>query len=178
MAEPSADGVVEDTGIYPVMIDMVACLAAELEKRGLPELCFIGVLPGDTAIFDVGGCPNGKCGSAFVRLARTYVTDPFPQQDTRPGNCASRLAYDLEVGVIRCAQVVTSKGNVVGADEMTRLVRTQLADMAAIIAAIRCCMSKQGRRKDFVMGSYEPTAFAGGAGGGIVSVTIGQSTGL
>jgi hypothetical protein len=95
----------EDTIVYPKMIELAACLSTELAAAGLPDLCFIGVLPGQQVALDsCGGCgESGKCGQAWVRLITAYPSTTFPGPAESP-KISTLLAYSLEVAVMRCAQ--------------------------------------------------------------------------
>lgn len=101
----------EDTGIYPVMVALAACLEAELTEAGLGPLCFCGVVPGDMAMVDASGCESGdgECGSAWVRLVQAYPSDQFPAP-AQIATCSTALAYDLEIGVARCVKVMDDNG--------------------------------------------------------------------
>jgi hypothetical protein len=172
MPEPSADGVVEDVLVYPAMIRLEACLEAELTKAGIPAGCMATLVPGDQSYLAAGECDDGTCGSAWVRLVRAFPSRDFPGQDTTQATCATRLAFELEVGVLRCVDTIQQDGT--GPDAATQLATTrmQLADMAAMHRAIKCCFA--GRDTDYVLGAYQPTPFMGGVGGGTWTVTIPQ----
>lgn len=172
----AADGVVEDDIAYPLMLRMVSCLGDALEERGLPAGCFLGLVPGDSQYLACGECEDGKCGSAWVRLASEYPTTNFPDQDVAAAKCGSRMAYRIEVGVLRCVPTIMPDGSGPDVAEQLETTRIQLADKAAIRSAISCCLrgfTLKGKPLSYVLGAYQPTPFQGGCGGGFWEVTVG-----
>jgi hypothetical protein len=161
---------VEDTGIYPVMVELAACLGAQIEESGLGKMCFLGILPGDVAMVDAGSCEDDTpCGSAWVRLVQVYPSDQFPSPSTT-ATCATALAYELEIGIVRCVKVMDGEGNLPSVEELVDTTRLQLADMAAMRRAISCCSSIKDR--SYVLSAYTPTETGGGVGGGSWNVTV------
>ena len=170
------DGIVEDADAYPLMLHLVACLGGTLEARGLPTPCFLGLVPGDSQYLACGECDDGKCGSAWVRLVREYPSLNFPAQEQENAKCGTRVAWVIEVGVIRCAPTINPDGSGPGVEEQLASTRVQLADKAAMKAAIACCVQSyrvSGKPVPYVLGSYSPSPFMGGCGGGSWEVTIG-----
>lgn len=172
----SDDGVVEDDLAYPIMLELVGCLAASLEERGLKTPCFIGLVPGDSQYLACGECDDGRCGSAWVRLQAEYPSRNFPAQDQDAVKCNGRMAYVLEVGVLRCVPTISADGTGPDVAEQLESTRIQMADKAAIKAAICCLGTKQLKSKPLVysLGQYSPTPFQGGCGGGFWTVTVGS----
>lgn len=170
---------VEDDIAYPTMIELAACLCTTIEARGLPMPCQCSVVPGPQAILDsCSGCDNsGGCGGqAWVRLVTEYPSKVFPQPDTDLATCDTPMAYVLEVGISRCLPTgSTSQINGYtppSLDQQVEAVRLQMADKAAITAAIRCCMNQNVRDFDYSLGAYTPLAVSGDCGGGFRQVTI------
>lgn len=168
----------EDTTVYPVMIELAACLCAEIAASELPTPCFCGVLPGSTVSLDYcgGDSCEGECGGqAWVRPVDIYPSAVFPNPDVTPTNCNSPLAFRLEVGIGRC--VPMGHNNPVGGytpptvDEQLAAARLQMADMAAMRRAIQCCMAGN-ENLDYVLESYTPLIPQGGCGGGSFTVVI------
>ena len=170
MARPpaAADGIVEDRGIYPGMLTLQACLEQELIASGLPVGCVKTLMPGDQNYGDCGECDDGSCGSAWVRLVRAFPSVTFPNQEAGNATCASPLAYELEVAVVRCVETIREDGTGPDAATLLAQTRTQLADMAAMRRAIACCFGTGDT--EYALGAYTPGPFVGGCGGGAWTV--------
>lgn len=163
--------IVEDVGIYPRMIELLGALHSESEQRGLPGLCFLGVLPFGPPTLDCGDCEEGTCsGRGWVRLASAFAAKDFPNQDAIPGPCNGGMAYQLEVGIVRCASPFTeegSNGEAPTVAESLAYARQQLADMAAM----RATFCQVFNARDLVIGEYTPVN-GGGCGGGSWLITV------
>jgi hypothetical protein len=160
----------EDTTVYPVMIELNACLCAEITSSGLPEPCVCELLPGGDVAFDYcTECDDGRCGQAWVRLVAAYPSQVLGEPDTT-GNCATRLSYTLEVGIIRCAPLPGNDGSPPSVDAQLSATRLQLADMQAMRRAIACCMGADVDR-DYILEPYTPYPVLGGCVGGFWTVT-------
>lgn len=170
---------VEDTIVYPTLIQMVACLGKEITDSGLPEPCFIGVLPGSVVSLDycgAGKCDGTQCGGqAWARVVDVFPSSQFPTVNQDESNCGQPLAFRLEVGIGRCVPVGTN--NAIGGfipptlEQQLDATRLQLADMAAMRRAISCCVAKD-RNIDYVLEPYVPIPAQGGCGGGFWTVVI------
>ncbi|MGO1566463.1 MAG: hypothetical protein ACTHXC_00435 [Brachybacterium sp.] len=160
----------DDLTIYPLLMELSACLCAELGEGATP--CFCGVLVGNSIPVEYAdsGCDN--CGAAYVRMASAYPsTQLFPNPDDT-AQCNSVLAFSVAVGVVRCAPIGDSQGNPPEASEMAEISRQLLADMSAIRRAIICCFAEKYEDVEYVLGTYEPTPNEGGVAGGEWTVTI------
>lgn len=161
----------EDTIVYPTMIKIAACLETELTKAGLPQLCFLGIMPGNQVALDFcDGCgTHGQCGQAWVRLVTAYPSSSFPNPDNT-ARVNVDLAYVLEVAVMRCAPKPDSQGNPPGVADMLESTRLQMADMAAIRRALECCLKDV--EVDYSLGSYSAYGPQGGCVGGSWTITL------
>lgn len=170
----------EDFQIYPLMVQLAACLCSELEASGLPGTCSCAVVPGPMAVLDACGSCNSKgakCGGqAWVRLDRAYPSANFPSPDSDGGTCVTPLAYIIEVGVARCQPAGKSNGvngyTPPSVDEYINAVRTQTADMQAMKRAIQCCLSGEFGDRSFALGSYTPITPSADCGGGVWTFTV------
>jgi hypothetical protein len=172
---------VEDTLIYPTIVELAACLCLELEAAGGPPLCYCGPVAGELALdFCGGSCDGDGCGGqAWVRFDSAFPSIAFPAPDgALLGNCRSPLAFSLEIGVARCAPQGTNSG-VNGytpptMEEYVEAIRLQLSDVAAMRRAVQCCFGKNDR--DYILGSYDQlTVSSGGCLGGLFSVAVWES---
>jgi hypothetical protein len=135
------------------MLALATCLCAEIENHPtLPGVCFCGVLPGEEVAFDYTGDCNDKCGMAWVRLASAYPSTVVGEASTLPGNCASMLAFDVEVGIIRCIEGMDNQGNPPSPQSLLAASMWQWEDMLTMRRAIVCCEGSKG----FLLGQYTP----------------------
>ncbi len=169
MTALAADGLTEDTGVWPTMAKIAGCLCTELSLAGLPETCFCGVLPGDEAPWDY---VSEDAGMAYVRLVSAYLSQAFPAQQTLPG-CGADLAYELEIGVLYCTPVFEDdRGDPPSVAVMLDATRTQTAAMAAMYRAFSCCPGLND--KDVMVGAYTPVGPQGGAVGGTWQIWVAE----
>lgn len=168
----------EDTMVYPTMVKLAGCLATEFIASGLGQPCFCGLFPGEEAPWDYcdGNCGKTRAGQIWVRLVSAFPTQPFPVIDPL-GTCASAMGFDLEVGAIRAAPMITgtaAKPILPTVDAQLESTRIQLAEMAAIRRAIKCCMAENedGGEISYALGSYSPVGPDGGCVGGSWTVTV------
>ena len=170
---------VEDPTAWPNMVKLAGCLCTTVAQRGLPELCVCSPIPGPMAIMEMcGACSDtgkDKCGGqGWVRLVNEFPSRQFPAPDTQENTCNSPMAYVLEVGIARC--VPTGKANSISGyvapalEELVEATRLQLADKAAMLAALRCCLDDGDLT--YSVGPYTPMNVSGDCGGGFWTVTI------
>jgi len=155
---------IDDQGVWPRLIALRDCLCEEIEKSGLPSVCYCEVMPGSIPVFDYS-----DDGMAWVRLGQAFPSTIFPQQslDLR-SSCTTGLAYEVEVGIVRCPPGLDHHGRPPTAEDEFEATRIQLADMAAMRRAIQCCF----KGKDAVLGAYTPIGPDEGALGGTWTVSI------
>jgi hypothetical protein len=160
----------EDAGIYPLLIELAGCLEAELEESGLHPVSYLALMPGFEVAFDAGN--DEDCGQGWVKLLNAYPAgDSFPEPDS-VGTCISLLGFEVEVGIVRCLPVADDSGNPPSVEDNLLATRNQLADMAAMHRAIRCCLGTGDR--NYVLGTYNPYGPLGGIVGGTWTFRIQQ----
>jgi hypothetical protein len=158
----------DDAKIWPGLTELATCLCSELEEAQLPDLCFCGVLPGADVPADY---VSEDAGMAWVRLMNVYPSTIFPSTDTSLKSCVVPLAAQVEIGVLRCSPSPDDAGTPPSAAAMWEATRLQMADMAAMYRAVRCCYAKG---KAMVLGQYTPIGPQGGVVGGTWSVWFEQ----
>ena len=171
------DTLVEDIAVYPLIVDLSACLCTALEEAGGPDLCYCGPQVGELVLdFCGGGCDGEGCGGqAWVRLVDAFPSSVFPSQDAILTNCRSPWAFSLEIGVARCAPMGDANG-VGGYDPPTMeqnlaAMRLQTSDLAAMRRAVTCCFGKTDR--DYMVGTYSQALVnQGGCLGGSITVWV------
>jgi len=160
-----------DNLVLPMMDALLTCLCDALEASPGGATCFCALVPGGPPPMDSCGCNGGKtpgCGTAWVRLVRTFPSAVYPAQDTSVRSCGVQQAAVFELGVYRCLPTLGANGSPPTSVEQTQATITQTGDWAAMVTAVRCCDTLTG--KDPVLGSYE-TGSLGGCGGGRLTVT-------
>jgi len=167
----------EDTSIYPLLINLASCLCQEVDEIHGPSLCYCGVLTGPLTLDFCGGdCAEGACGGqAWVRLVEGFPSSTFPSADSNLTNCGSPWAYQVEIGIARCAPQGESSG-VNGYSPPTmeanvRALRQQTADLAAMRRAITCCFGSGDL--DYIVGGYAQVDVSGGGClGGAINIYV------
>lgn len=157
------------TALQEVVEALAACLCEQLADG--PELCFCGVVPGQSVPLDVGFTTDegGDCGGmAYVRTTGIYPSTIVGQANLQPANCTWGQGFDLELGVFRPFPVMED-GNSPPPDVQLEMTRWQLWDAQAMAKALACC--DWIPKMDFVVGIYAPAGPAGGVLGGIVPVS-------
>jgi len=162
----------DDTTLYPILADLLACLCEEYTSNGV-TLCYCGFEPAQGVPIEVGECGDGECGAATVRLVRAYPSVNFPQPD-QAGTCVTLLAAEVLVSVYRCVPAGHDDGSGPTAEEYSFWTQEQFADMAAMKRAILCCFGKAHPDTDYVLASYDPLPAQGGLGGGSWRLLIRQ----
>lgn len=140
-------------------------LDVQLTAAGTREgLCAFTVYPGDAAPADYGSEDCG--GMGWARLVTAVPSVNFPASDLSVDNCAYRLAYSAEIGILRPGPIpAVFQQDMDLPDDAEHLAAAglQYADMAAMHAALA------GSRDDFddmIIQSYVPLGPEGGVVGG------------
>lgn len=163
--------------IGPLMSAILDCADTQLTANGR-ECDRVLLAPGVEPAYD-------ECcdGFLYVRLTSMFPSgNPFPQQDTRPGNCKPTLiASTLAIGVLRCAAVVQDGGAVPTAEELTAETLGMTADASILLEAIKCCIVPltDDTTSDAVVatiGTWNPLGPDGGCVGGEWTITIGHGS--
>lgn len=172
---------VEDAIAWPMMVELTGCLCTTVVDRGLPALCLCAPVPGPMAVLEMcGSCKgtgNEKCGGqGWVRFVNQFPSERFPSPDTQGASCNSPMAYVLELGIARCTPSGTAN-SITGyqaptLDALVDATRIQMADKAAMLAAIRCCLDGPGKDLTYTVGTYSTLQTGGDCGGGFWTVTI------
>lgn len=172
---------IEDVKIYPIIIDLVACLCEEIEKAELPAVCRCGPMPGGSVVLDFGpqqlsSKGNGQAWVRYAGSAPASVASDGGGGVFNASPCAGERIYELEIGISRCEPAGTSSGNRYtppGLDEQIAATRLAAADMAAMERAV-CCLRAKIASDDIVVGigAYQPLESQGGVGGGTWQVFV------
>jgi hypothetical protein len=169
-----------DDPIFEVISRLSDCLCSELEAAGGPGLCYCGLAIGAAPPpFGMADCSNGDCGVAWVRLVSGFPSTSFPlPNQVASTSCASPLAYQVELGVARCAPVATGRELFPDKQATFDAARLYMGDMRAMKRALLCCLpaeQKQAGGPAIVVqaGTWTPLDNAGGRSGGLWSGFVG-----
>lgn len=160
----------DSVNLWPLMLQLSACLCKELDRSYGGPTCFCGVLPGINIPADYCDCTSGSCGQAWVRLNNVYSSGQFPNPSLGPNSCFDPIAARIDMGVLRCVPGIGSRGEMPDEEEQAEAVHVQVSDVAAIYRAIHCCLP--ANPKDWVIGQYLPIGPLGNCGGGAVAITV------
>lgn len=153
-----------------VLDGLVTCLCAKLAETEKGKPCFCGLVGGQQAIADHCACnAKSECGQAWVRLVSIYAYDTQVTTPARAAACNSPLAAQIELGVYRCIPTMAADGTPPSVVEQTNQVLGQVADAAAMVAAMACCDAVTQRTH--VIGTYSPRD-SGDCGGGVWPLTV------
>lgn len=153
-----------------VLATLATCLCAQITTDGGPEPCFCGVVPGDAVVQDYAGNCVDLCGMAWVRLVSLYPASGVGFIDENAGNCASELGLEIEIGLMRCAEMPDDRGNPPTDAALLRSVELQTAGALTMRRAILCCPSLSP--KDYKLGPYAPAGPMGGLVGGTWQLSL------
>jgi hypothetical protein len=165
--------------IGQIMVAVLACAEQALTAADRPAGRVL-IAPGGPPAWD-------ECcdGFLYVRLVTMFPTAggaPFPQQDTRPGNCKPALiASTLALGVLRCASVVSDEGKAPTPEVLTAEALGVTADASILLQAIKCCVAEMAQDQDSLveqslLGAWSPAGPDGGCVGGEWQLTVGHGT--
>lgn len=156
---------IEESDILPRLVAFSQCLCEKLEEYS-PEapVCFCGVMAGADLSTEWA-----EGGQAWVRLVSAFPSTTFPEPNVDATPCAVSIAYQIEMGVIRCMPAVNALTGKADDGYMLNVVRQQMSDMEAMKKAILCCLDD-----DFplVLSEYTPWGPQGNAYGGIWTFAV------
>ena len=153
--------------VFTALEDLATCLCAQIVADGGPDVCFCGVIPGEAASAMYQGDCTKKCGMAWVRLITVTPAAGVGTLTEQPGNCATGIGYDVEVGILRCTPVGTATTPPTPA-QLLSSTELQLADMMTMRRAVICCYGS----KNWILGSYTPMGPGGGMVGGAWNLSM------
>jgi len=172
-----------DDPFFEVLARLPECLCDELTKAGGPTLCYCGLWVGtDMPPLGYMDCEGGKpCGAAWVRLDSSFPSAQFPVPDIDTGpvaaTCAAPLAYQVEIGVARCAPRPKGRDLFPDAQAMFEAQRLYMSDLRAMKQAVLCCFPREvqkdlGKKIAVALGTYVPLPNMSGISGGTWSAFL------
>jgi len=146
--------------IMPYLAALSECLCTQLSETGAGEPCWCGVVPGFLVSLEYcDNCAENPCGMGWVRAAGVFPYDTFPIS-TLDANCAKPLAWQIEVGAVRCMPI-PADGEILKPEQMIEVALNQAADTEAMYRALMCCDAPQ-----MTVERYQPIGPEGGCVGG------------
>jgi hypothetical protein len=156
--------------IQQFCIDVLREMVAQIELCGAGPVCTAAIFPGEEVAWDYcGECASDKCGFVYVKMAQTYPSSIFPQPDLELG-CGSTLAFQLELGVVRCLQVMDDDGDAPDPDALSASALAMMDDMLAIRYA-----ASMHAPKTHVLSNWVPQGPLGGCVGGYWTLFVSES---
>jgi hypothetical protein len=153
--------------VFDSMVLLADCLCTQIMVCGGPDVCFCGVVPGESVVADYGGDCAKKCGMAWVRLNALYPSTSMGEPNNDPKNCRAGLGYEVELGILRCTPVGT--GDIPPTqDQLLNVTELQVHDAMTMRRAVACCDGSD----DWSMGTYGTVGPTGGILGGSWLVTM------
>lgn len=143
----------------------------ELEKSGLPGLCYADLVPGIQVALDYCGSTNCQ-GMLWLRLANVTPSVDFPNQAEFSNVPLGLHSFEIEVGLVRSAPLSNRAGAPPSAAAQVKAARIQMADMSAIRRSV--CRYLTSEDRDYMVGQYLPIGPDGGCVGGSWLFTIRQ----
>ena len=139
--------------------DALASITASLAAGGVAvDTAFVA--PGATAAIDPSTCRT----TLWIRLVRAFPSASIPQQEVSPrGGCPSQMAYQIEVGLVRCYVP-------------QQVLNARVTDVSAIAASAAACADDvdlladamvNADLEDFILGAYTPLGPEGNMVGGV-----------
>lgn len=149
------------------LADLIACVCSNVTEHGQGETCWCGLYPGEAVSWEFcGECSTGKCGMAWVRPATANPYSTFPLLALDP-NCVKPLAYEIEIGILRCLPVAENDGTLPTPEVYAEATYGLMMDQMALHRAIRCC-----EFKDVTLGPWRPVGPQGGCVGGFWTIWV------
>lgn len=163
-----------DTSVMPILLQILACLQAEMMRVPSPPLNF-HIRPGAT-FQPLADSTRDECceGIAWVRRGPMFRSRDFPEQfGEADGTGTHQWAMQVELGVERCIPVIGEGSNdpVPLASQWLAAATAAEDDSAALRRTICCIEALLGKRR-VIVGQITPLENGGNCGGQIVILTI------
>jgi hypothetical protein len=155
--------------IQQFCIDALREMVAQVEMCGAGPVCTAAIFPGEEVAWDYcGECASDHCGFVYIKLTQGYpsTTFPAPALDL---SCAAPLAFQVDLGIVRCLPVMDDDGDPPDPDELSASALSMMDDMFAIKHAIA-----QVADKVHILGNWVPQGPVGGCVGGYWTLFVSE----
>lgn len=92
---------------------------------------------------------GSDCSLLFVNVTRRYRTTSFPEANVTTARCGTAMVVELQVGVARCSQALTTTGGVPSPEVMAAEFATQ-EDDADRLDAVLCRLGSSAEDADII----------------------------
>ncbi len=158
-----------DNTFFPASQAMLTCLTMAVGFISVPP-AKIQIRPGSAVALDLSQNANECCdGLAWVREGDVFPSTTFPIADTGRLRCATTWAFEMEIGIVRCAPVGDIQ-NMPTEDEWLETALLLSEDLAAIRRTI-CCFD-DAWPYDVATGRISKLGPEGGCVGNFASFTV------
>lgn len=156
---------------FDALVNLAACVETQFAEDNRPKTCFHGVIPGEgvTALW-AGECENDICGMTWVRMISAYPSNTTGVSDVTSNPCDLDLGMDVEVGVLRCTNVLIEDAETDEAESL-EVSSDIMADMMSLRRAILCCFDADKSQR--ILGNWTPMGPLGMLVGGVWTVYVG-----
>lgn len=166
---------VPDPAVWPMLVELLACLSAAADEVEAPPL-YRQIRTGDQIQAGVSPTQDECCqGLAWVRPVQVSPTSAFPTPESAWQPCPpGELAVEIELGMLRCAPFMADGSSdadllLVTEGQWATTTNRVLADAAAMRRAA-CCMIAKGYT--VFVGSWNPVAVEANCTGGTMRITV------
>lgn len=129
--------------------EILACACNTLNEGfsdcACPCRLFISAGP---PVWDVEACCSD--GQLTANIERIYTFGNFPVQASGVNLCQTPLAVDVNVTLLRCFPTLKDDGNAPSSAELQLASEAVYRDMYLLTNGLLCCLSRTGKRRNFV----------------------------
>lgn len=161
MSESDVEPEAEDR-LLAALIEFTGCIGGAVEVCSYALIPGEGYLPFNPDEGDEEACEDDDCSQVWVRVTNIEVVNPDSWDET----CALTRNVGLEVGIMRCMEVV-EKGEAPSASAFLGYAMQSMEDANAIMCAALGCEVWSALR----IGSWSPLGPLGGEYGGQWTMT-------
>lgn len=155
----------DESPVIKALIEFTGCIGGSFT-----DVCSYALIPGDAYIpftpdDDGDSCDDEDCSQVWVRVANAGVARPA--QEGWDESCSTSLMLDLEVGIMRCMEVV-EKGEAPTGTALLGYAMQAMDDMNTIMCAAMNCEVWTS----ISMGQWTPIGPMGGEFGGQWTMSV------
>ncbi len=92
---------------------------------------------------------GSDCALLFINVTRRYRTTSFPEATVDTARCGAGMAVELQIGVARCSQALTTSGGLPSPEVMAAEFATQ-EDDADRLDAVLCRLGSAAEDADII----------------------------
>lgn len=166
------------SNLSDLLLQTYTCLTSTVASMPTDEQpAHVIMAPGTERSGDMSQFEDQCCeGLAFVRMARTFASADFPNEDADPiPPCGPyAVAAVIEVGIIRCAPVGTA--DYMPSDDAWNAAAVQSAKDNGYLFSVMCCvrdlLESRHQTSSIFYNDWMPTPVEGGCVGSRIQFTV------